>query len=74
MSLEIPSVAVVFGDITVPQTDIVMLNVHLGCTREISSFECQIQNFDGKYGPNGEYPISLGLDGSISIGRGTNCH
>ena len=73
MSLEIPSVTVVFGDITVPQADIVMLNVHLGCTREISSFECQIQNFDGKYGPNGEHPISLGLDGSISIGRGTNC-
>ena len=73
MSLEIPSVTVVFGDVAVPQTDIVMLNVHLGCTREISSFECQIQNFDGKYGPDGEYPISLGLDGSISIGRGANC-
>ena len=73
MSVALPSVAVVFGEVTVPQTEVVEVKVHLGCTNEVSSFECLIQNFDGKYGPNGQYPISLGADGSISIGRGENC-
>jgi hypothetical protein len=44
----------------------------LGCTDEVSSFECLLQNFDKKYSPSGTYPINVGDDGSISIGRGAN--
>ena len=49
------------------------LNVHFGCTREVSSFEAVLQNWNGKYSPNGTYPLSVGLDGNISLGRGANC-
>jgi hypothetical protein len=47
--------------------------VHLGCTKEVSSYEVTLQNWNGKYSPNGPYPITVGLDGSISVGRGANC-
>ncbi|MCW3984146.1 MAG: hypothetical protein NWE96_09145 [Candidatus Bathyarchaeota archaeon] len=73
MSVNAPSVAIVFGSITPPQGDVVELNVHLGCTKEVSSFEVVLQNWNGKYSPNGIYPITVGLDGSISVGRGANC-
>lgn len=49
------------------------LKVHLGCTKEVSSFDCFLQNFDKKYSPGGTYPINIGNAGSISIGRGANC-
>jgi len=71
MSVTLPSVAVAFGDIAIPQTDIIDLKVHLGCTNEISSFECLIVNFDKKYTEIN--PLSVGMDGSISIGRGAKC-
>ena len=51
----------------------VELKVHLGCTREVSSFEALLQNWGGKYSQNGASPISVGLDGSISLGRGATC-
>jgi len=73
MSVELPVVAVVFGSVTPPQGDILELRVHLGCTKEVSSFECLLQNFNKKYSSGGTYPINVGDDGSISIGRGTNC-
>jgi len=73
MSVEIPVVAVVFGSVTPPQGDILELMVHLGCTKEVSSFECLLQNFNKKYSPGGTYPINVGDNGSISIGRGVNC-
>jgi len=63
----------VFGSVTPPQGDVVDLRVHLGATDEVSSFECLLQNFDKKYSPGGTYPINVGVDGSISIGRGSNC-
>jgi hypothetical protein len=31
-----------------------------------------LQNFDGKYSPSGAYPLSVGQDGYICIGRGVN--
>jgi hypothetical protein len=52
---------------------VVELRVHLGCTDEVSSFDCLLLNFDKKYGPGGSYPINVGADGSISIGRGASC-
>jgi hypothetical protein len=39
----------------------------------VSSFEAVLQNWGGKYSPNGASPISVGLDGSISVGRGATC-
>ena len=73
MSVDLPTISVVFGSVTPPQTDVIDLKVHLGCTNEVSSFECLLQNFDGKYSPNGSSPINIGADGRIYIGRGSNC-
>ena len=73
MSVALPVVAVVFGSVTPPQDDIVDVRVHLGCSNEISSFDCLLQNFDKKYSPSGTYPINVGVDGNISLGRGANC-
>jgi len=69
LSVALPVAAVVFGSVTPPQTDILDLKVHLGATREVSSFECLLKNFDKKYSPGGAYPILIDSDGSISAGR-----
>ncbi len=71
MSVGLPVVALVFGSVTPPQGDVLDLFVHLGCTNEVSSFSCLLQNFDKKYTET--YPISVGVNGSLSIGRGANC-
>jgi hypothetical protein len=73
MSVAIPKASAVFGSVTPPQSDIIDLRVHLGCTAEISSFECLLQNFDKKYSPGGTYPINVGSDATISLGRDPNC-
>jgi hypothetical protein len=73
MSLNPPAVAIVFGSVTPPQGDVIELVVHLGCTKEVSSFEVVLANWNGKYSPNGAYPITVGLDGSLSVGRTGNC-
>ena len=73
MSVALPVVAVVFGSVTPPQGDILDLRAFLGCTKEVSSFSCLLQNFDEKYSPGGTYPINVGDNGTISIGRGANC-
>lgn len=72
MSVEIPKCAIAFGSVAPPQGDVIDLRVHLGCTKEVSSFECLLQNWNKKYSPGGTSPINVGMDGSISIGRGTN--
>lgn len=72
MSVEIPKLAVVFGSVTPPQGDIIDLRVHLGCTKEVSSFVCLLQNWNKKYSPGGNSPINVGMDSHIDIGRGTN--
>jgi hypothetical protein len=59
--------------VTPPQSDVLELKVHLGATKEVSSFNCLLKNFNKKYSPGGTYPINVGDDGSISIGRGVNC-
>jgi len=73
VSVNPPVVAVVFGSVVPPQGDVVELRAHLGCTREVSSFEVLLQNWGGKYSPNSATPISVGVDGSISLGRGADC-
>ena len=72
MSVEIPKAAVVFGEVTPPQGDIEFLCVHLGCTKEVSSFECLLQNWNKKYSQGGTSPITEGMHGHIDLGRGTN--
>jgi hypothetical protein len=72
LSVEIPRVAVAFGAVGVPQGDVIDLRVHLGCTKEVSSFDCLLQNWDKKYSPSGSYPVSVGVDGHIDIGRGAS--
>lgn len=72
MSVEIPKVSIVFGAVAPPQGDVIDLRVHLGCTKEVSSFECLLQNWDKKYSPGGAYPINVGMDGHLDIGRGVN--
>jgi len=72
LSVEIPKAAIVFGSVTPPQGDVIELRVHLGCTKEVSGFECLLQNWDKKYSPGGASPITVGLDGHIDIGRGSN--
>ena len=66
MSVNPPSVAIVFGSVTPPQGDVVWLRLHLGCTKEVGSFELLLQNWNGKYSPNGSYPIAVGLDGTFT--------
>jgi len=73
VSVNPPAVVVVFGSVAPPQGDVVELRVHLGCTREVSSFEAVLQNWGGKYSQNGAAPINVGVDGSISVGRGASC-
>jgi len=68
-----PSIALVFGSITPPQSDVVELFAHLGCSKEVSSFEVKLHNHDGKYSPGGSSAIAVGTDGSISLGRGAAC-
>jgi hypothetical protein len=53
MSVALPVAHVVFGSVVPAHEDIVDLRVHLGCTNEISSFECTLQNWDKKYSPGG---------------------
>ncbi|MEM3616655.1 MAG: hypothetical protein QXG76_05595 [Candidatus Bathyarchaeia archaeon] len=72
MSVDTPKMAVAFGQYGIPQADVIECRVHLGCTKEVSSFELLLQNWDGKYSPNGSIPLAVGMDGSISIGRGFN--
>jgi hypothetical protein len=73
LSVNPPSIAIAFGSISPQQGDVLALKVHLGCTKEVGSFEALLQNWNGKYRQNGAYPITVGLDGSISIGRAATC-
>jgi hypothetical protein len=72
VSVDIPKCAIAFWSVAPPQGDVIDLRVHLGCTKEVSSFEVLLQNWDKKYSPGGTSPINVGMDGHIDIGRGTN--
>jgi hypothetical protein len=63
---------IALGAVGVPQADVVDALVHLGATKEVSSWELLLQNWNGKYSPNGAYPLNVGQDGYICIGRGAN--
>jgi hypothetical protein len=72
LSVALPVCALVFGSVAPPQSDVLDLKVHLGATKEVSSFNCLLKNLNKKYSPGGTYPINVGDDGSLSIGRGSN--
>ena len=72
MSVNPPVLTVALGSVGVPQVDVLEALIHLGATKEVSSWELQLQNWDGKYSPNGTYPLTVGLDGHICIGRGAS--
>jgi hypothetical protein len=72
VSVNIPKLAIVLGSVTPPQGDIIEARVHLGGTNEVSSWDLLLQNWDKKYSPSGTYPIIVGTDGHIDIGRGVN--
>lgn len=67
--INVPKPIVVFGNVFVPETDIVECKVHLGATKEVSSFEVTVQNWGKKYSPNGWLPIQVGATGGIGICR-----
>lgn len=71
MSIDIPKANVVFGAVTPNAEDIIDVQVHLGCTREVSSFTVQLDNSDGKYNEGGAKAITVGMEGHIDIGRGS---
>ncbi|HML03039.1 MAG TPA: hypothetical protein VK487_06660 [Candidatus Bathyarchaeia archaeon] len=74
MSVALPCISLAFGAVALPQSDVVSAHVYLGCTKEVSSFEVKLLNYGNKYGPQGgTYPITCGLNGHISMGRGANC-
>jgi hypothetical protein len=69
LSGEIPnfSITMVFGEVSVPQEDVVTSRIHLGGTKEVSSFETVLQNWGSKYSPNGWMPIIVGSLGGIGL-------
>jgi hypothetical protein len=72
LSVDIPKLTIALGAYGISQGDVVEARVHLGATKEVSSWELLLQNWNGKYSPSGTYPLSVGQDGYIRIGRGVN--
>ena len=72
MSVNPPAMTIALGSVGVPQADVIEALVHLGATKEVSSWELRLQNWNSKYSPNGAYPLNVGQDGYICIGRGAN--
>jgi hypothetical protein len=72
MSVSPPALTIALGSVGIPQVDVIEALVHLGATKEVSSWELHLQNWNSKYSPNGTYPLNVGQDGYICIGRGAN--
>ncbi len=66
--IDVPKIVVSLDEVVPPQEDVIDCRVHLGATREVSSFELRLQNWDKKYSPNGAYPIQVGKTGGVGIG------
>lgn len=72
MSVNPPALTIALGSVGISQVDVIEALVHLGATKEVSSWELHLQNWNGKYSPNGTYPLNVGQDGYICIGKGAN--
>ncbi|MGD6807552.1 MAG: hypothetical protein ACQCN4_11405 [Candidatus Bathyarchaeia archaeon] len=68
----LPVAVLSLGTVGVPQADIKEAFVHLGCSKEVSSFEVLLENWNGKYSPNGAYPILVGVTGGLGLCRAPN--
>ena len=72
MSVDLPKLTITLGVVGIPQADVITALVYLGATKEVSSWELKLQNWNGKYSPKGLYPLNVGQDGYLCIGRGVN--
>jgi hypothetical protein len=68
----LPVAVLTLGTVGVPPADIKEAFVHLGCSKEVSSFEVILHNWNGKYSPNGAYPILVGANGGLGLCREPN--
>lgn len=68
----LPVAVLSLGTVGVPPADIKEAFVHLGCSKEVSSFEVILHNWNGKYSPNGTYPILVGVTGGLGLCRAPN--
>lgn len=68
----IPRTKAVFGSASFEpaEGDIIETDLHLGCTREVSSFRLLLQNWDKKYSPGEVNAINVGDEAQIFLGRG----
>ena len=69
--IDIPKIVVSLDEVVPPPGDVVDCRIHLGATKEVSSFELRLQNWNKKYSPGGTYPILVGKTGGIGLGLGT---
>ncbi len=71
MSTTAPAITLYSGTSggAIDEGDILELLVHLGGTKEVSSFKYRLQNWDGKYSVGIGDPIGTGEDGYINMGR-----
>jgi hypothetical protein len=67
MSVALPKGSAVFGAVTPDIADIKEIKVHLGATKEVSSYSVILWNFDQKYTVIN--PINLGVTTTIYLGR-----
>lgn len=72
MSVNLPVCAITFGLVAPPQGDVVEININLGCSKEVSTFDVLLQNWDKKYSSGGAFPILIGTTGGIGICRAPN--
>ena len=54
-----PAIGLIFGAVAPPQADVVELFVHLGCSKEVSSYEVKLYNWNAKYSPSANLPLLL---------------
>lgn len=72
-----PKIAITFDkglgtEVIPPQSDVIDLIVHLGCTKEVSSFELLLQNWAGQYSVVAKTPVTVGMTAEIGVGRHNN--
>ena len=69
--IHIPNILISLDEVVPPAEDVIDCIVHLGATKEVSTFELRLQNWNKKYSPSGTYPILVGKTGGIGLGLGS---
>ena len=65
MSVDIPKLTIALGAVGIPQGDVVEARVHLGATKEVSSWELLLQNWGSKYSPSGTGVRNRSIDAAM---------